>query len=85
MNVLSSLFNKMKDDKDNKTIFLSEKVKLLVPAANTMAITSFEPFLERHPQLTKVSLQDWDFFVTVAVILFNSIKVGKNRLIRFSV
>jgi hypothetical protein len=68
MKILRSLFNKRRDDKDNKTTFLTEQIKQLVPAANILAISSFEPFLERHPQLTKVSIQDWDFFVTVAVI-----------------
>lgn len=55
----------LKEKHDNFS-FIAEQAKRLLPAANILATSSFASFLDKYPHLSKVSLQDWDFSVTVA-------------------
>lgn len=67
MGLLSKIFSK--GDNSNKDP-LFDQVTSIVPVANTLAISSFTTFLDKHQILSEVDTNDWDFFYTVAAVSY---------------
>lgn len=59
---------------------LADRAEGLVPHAKIMAIGSFQPMSEKFDFLKTVQLDDWDYFVTVAVFFIGISRLNRIRI-----
>lgn len=64
--------------REPKQDHLYDKLRTLVSSAHILAVSSLKKFMERHPKLSNINPDDWDFFVTVAAITYALMGLANN-------